>query len=98
MKSWTDKKKAQLKELQNLHPEDRLACVADIAKCIAYVSESCNGWGLWLTNPVWMAKFGDNELIDIFTDMEKIAIEMVKIDIKYTGKKEKLKERKVYVA
>jgi len=102
MNTWTKATEKEIKKIKNWKLKDRLSIVAAITYCNSSVASSVSGWSSWLTNALIMEEFSEEELKEIFQELAKLAIEWLKLDLKYTklllnkkGTKHKFKKIKV---
>ena len=49
------------------------------------LAASVTGWNAWLMNPLIMEKLTEEELRDLSTTFERLAIEFLNLDLKYTA-------------
>jgi len=102
MSNWTKKTEKEIEKIKNWKLKDRLSIVAALTYCNSSVASSVSGWSSWLTNALIMEEFSEEELKEIFQELAKLAIEWLKLDLKYTklllnkkGTKDKFKKIKV---
>ncbi|MCP8322784.1 MAG: hypothetical protein L6N96_01205 [Candidatus Methylarchaceae archaeon HK02M2] len=92
-RSWTAIVKERKKSLKNLAPKDRLGYVEGCIQSLLAVNQSINGWMQWLSNPMKMGKFEEEQLEMFFTKLRQFALDFLEFDRDVTEKDEKGKEQ-----
>jgi len=91
--SWTAIIRERRKSLEAMLPKDRLGYVEGCIQSLLAINQSVNGWMQWLSNPIKMGKFGEEELKAFFDKLRQFAMEFLEFDQKVTEKDEREKER-----
>lgn len=81
---WINKVKKEIQQLKELKPADRLSLVASITRCSGSISDSLYGWYSWLSNPLLMKYFTEEELKEIFEWFRELSIKFLEFDLKWT--------------
>lgn len=84
LEDWINKVKETIKEIESLEGRDRLECVSGINKCNKAILASYMGWNSWLTNPIVMNDFTEEDLRQILNEFKEVAITVLKNDLKWT--------------
>lgn len=93
--SWTEIIRERKKSLEAMVPKDRLGYVEGCIQSLLAINQSINGWMQWLSNPMKMSKFDEEELKTFFEKLKQFAIDFLDFDQKVTEKdeKERVRER-----
>jgi len=91
--SWTEIIKERRKSLDAMTPKDRLGYVEGCIQSLLAINQSVNGWMQWLSNPIKMSKFDEEELKTFFDRLKQFAIDFLDFDEKVTEKDERERER-----
>ncbi|MEM2873691.1 MAG: hypothetical protein QXD82_05955 [Nitrososphaerales archaeon] len=91
--SWTEIIKERRKSLDAMAPKDRLGYVEGCIQSLLAINQSVNGWMQWLSNPIKMSKFDEEELKTFFDRLKQFAIDFLDFDEKVTEKDERERER-----
>jgi hypothetical protein len=91
--SWTAIIRERRKSLEAMTPKDRLGYVEGCIQSLLAINQSVNGWMQWLSNPIKMSKFDEEELRTFFGMLKQFAIDFLDFDQKVTEKDERDKER-----
>ncbi|MGB9659415.1 MAG: hypothetical protein ACPLY9_02665 [Nitrososphaerales archaeon] len=91
--SWTEIIKERRKSLDAMTPKDRLGYVEGCIQSLLAINQSVNGWMQWLSNPIKMSKFDEEELKTFFDKLKQFAIDFLEFDEKVTEKDERERER-----
>jgi hypothetical protein len=83
-RKWIRRVKEHIREIDNLDPEDRLELVSAISRCNYTIAGSVNGWAKWISDPSIMSKFTEENLRTILDEFKKVALPLLKNDIKWT--------------
>lgn len=92
-RSWGAAIRERKKSLENLVPKDRLGYVEGCIQSILAVNQSINGWMQWLSNPMKMGKFEEEELKLFFDKLKQFALDFLEFDRDVTEKDEKERAR-----
>jgi hypothetical protein len=91
--SWTAIIRERRKSIEAMLPKDRLGYVEGCIQSLLAINQSVNGWMQWLSNPIKMGKFGEEELKTFFDKLRQFAMDFLEFDQKVTEKDEREKER-----
>ncbi|MCP8314312.1 MAG: hypothetical protein H3Z53_08100 [archaeon] len=91
--SWTAIVRERRKSIEAMTPKDRLGYVEGCIQSLLAINQSVNGWMQWLSNPIKMSKFDEEELRTFFDKLRQFAIDFLEFDQKVTEKDEKERER-----
>ncbi|MEM3382535.1 MAG: hypothetical protein QXL52_04315 [Nitrososphaerales archaeon] len=91
--SWTEIIRERKKSLESLAPKDRLGYVEGCIQSLLAINQSINGWMQWLSNPIKMSKFDEEELKTFFEKLRQFAVDFLDFDQKVTEKDERGRER-----
>ncbi|MGQ9718700.1 MAG: hypothetical protein ACUVWK_02480 [Nitrososphaerales archaeon] len=91
--SWTAIIRERRKSLEAMTPKDRLGYVEGCIQSLLAINQSVNGWMQWLSNPIKMSKFDEEELRTFFDMLKEFAMNFLDFDQKVTEKDERGKER-----
>jgi hypothetical protein len=105
-KDWVKETLKSIEKIKNWKVDDRLSLVSKLTYMNAALAGSVAGWNSWLTNATVMERFNKEELDKLSEAFEKLTIDFLQLDIKYTMMmQQKLKEpeeepskKTVYVA
>jgi len=92
-RSWTAIVNERKKSLKSLAPKDRLGYVEGCIQSLLAVNQSINGWMQWLSNPMKMGKFEEEQLEMFFKKLRQFALDFLEFDRDVTEKDEKGKEQ-----
>ncbi|MGQ9469266.1 MAG: hypothetical protein ACUVTD_05500 [Nitrososphaerales archaeon] len=81
------------KSLEAMAPKDRLAYVEGCIQSLLALNQSVNGWMQWLSNPIKMSRFDEEELKTFFDKLRQFAIDFLDFDQKVTEKDERERGR-----
>jgi hypothetical protein len=73
--------------IENAKPEDRLAFVREVARCIQILELSTKGWRGWLSNYEMIDKITLEELRNLHPKLRQAVVDFVKLDVELTKKK-----------
>ncbi|MEM3437323.1 MAG: DUF2153 family protein [Nitrososphaerales archaeon] len=91
--SWTEIIRERKKSLEAMAPKDRLGYVEGCIQSLLAINQSINGWMQWLSNPMKMSKFDEEELKTFFEKLRQFAVDFLDFDQKVTEKDERGRER-----
>ncbi|MEM3768915.1 MAG: DUF2153 family protein [Nitrososphaerales archaeon] len=91
--SWTEIIRERKKSLEAMAPKDRLGYVEGCIQSLLAINQSINGWMQWLSNPIKMSKFDEEELKTFFEKLRQFAVDFLDFDQKVTEKDERGRER-----
>ena len=72
-----------IKRLEKLNPSDRLEAISNINECLDAMQGMINGFSFWIKTPEFMSLFNRKETSELFNSVRKIAIELLRIGVKY---------------
>lgn len=84
LEDWINKVRETIKEIESLEAKDRLECVSGINKCNKAILASYMGWNSWLSNPIVMNDFTEEDLKQILAEFKEVAVTILKNDLKWT--------------
>jgi len=86
----------QIEELETIEDRDRLELVRSTRFMLGVLERSLVGWMQWVVNPDIMAKFSQEELKEINSNISKFVRSFVEYDLKITklGAQKGLKAKK----
>jgi len=91
--SWATIIRDRRKSLEVMTPKDRLGYVEGCIQSLLALNQSVNGWMQWLSNPIKMGKFEEEELKTFFDKLRQFAIDFLDFDQKVTEKDERERGR-----
>jgi hypothetical protein len=91
--SWAEIIRERKKSLEAMAPKDRLGYVEGCIQSLLAISQSINGWMQWLSNPMKMSKFNEEELKTFFDKLKQFAVDFLDFDQKVTEKDEREREK-----
>jgi len=92
-RSWGAIIRERKKSLENLAPKDRLGYVDGCIQSLLALNQSINGWMQWLSNPMKMSKFEEEELELFFNKLKHFTLDFLEFDRDVTEKDERERER-----
>lgn len=95
-KDWIKDTEKEIEKIKSWKISDRLSIISKLTFMNGGLASSVTGWHTWFTNPSIMEKLSLEELKQLSIEFEKITIQFLELDIKYTNLvKEKEKEKQV---
>lgn len=93
---WEAKVEQEKKKIKEWSVTDRLSIVSKLSFMNGSLASSVTGWHSWLTNPGVMEQLNKEELEELVAEFEKLALEFLELDLKYTKlvKEKQEKEKK----
>lgn len=83
-KDWIEETKKEKEKIKNWKLTDRLSIVSKLSFMNGTLAASVTGWNTWLTNALIIEKLNEEELKDLAGIFERLALEFLELDIKYT--------------
>jgi len=94
-RDWIEEVEAEKEKIKNWKLTDRLSIVSKLVFMNGTLAASVTGWNAWLANAFIMEKLTEEELKELVAIFEKLALEFLELDVKYTKVvKERQKEAK----
>lgn len=93
-KDWIEETEKEKEKIKNWKLTDRLSIVSKLSFMNGTLAASVTGWNTWLTNAPIMERLNEEELKELADIFEKLALEFLELDIKYT---ELIKEKQKVV-
>lgn len=84
-KDWIEEVEEEKTKIKDWKLTDRLSMVSKLSFMNGTLAASVTGWNAWLMNPLIMEKLTEEELRDLSTTFERLAIEFLNLDLKYTA-------------
>jgi len=84
-RDWIAEVEEEKEKIKNWKLTDRLSLVSKLSFMNGTLAASVTGWNAWLMNPLIMEKLTEEELRDLSTTFERLAIEFLNLDLKYTA-------------
>ena len=69
------------KELESLHPDDRMGLVVAINRAVSAIAMSAGGWQQFLTDAITLEKFDKAKLTSFFEYFKQEAIKQLEFDV-----------------
>ena len=94
-KDWIEEVEQEKAKIKNWLLTDRLSMVSKLAFMNGTLAASVTGWNAWLSSARLMEKLSEEELKELTQTFEKLALDFLELDLKYTKiVKDKQKEAK----
>jgi len=84
MSDWIQEVEEEKNKIKGWPLTDRLSIVSKLAFMNGTMAASVTGWNSWLASPLVMEQLTEDQLKELVTEFEKLALAFLELDLKYT--------------